>query len=258
MKVPRDRNASFAPQAVRKGQQRLDGVDKLVVGLYAGGMTVWDVQAQLKETFDLDVFHDLNSKITDEVLEEVKEWQNGRLTGSSAIFLDAIVCKVRHEGSVLNKAADLAVGVDADGKQEVLGIWVDTEGAKFWLWVMHELKARGVGDVLVVVCGGLTGLPAAVTACWPRTVVQTCIVHLTRASLRWVNYKDRKRVAAQLRLIYGAASEQAARDAVDAGMTATSAVTTRRSSGSGKADGSRSLRSSRSPPRSARSSTRRT
>jgi len=218
LEVPRDRNSTFDPQTVRKGQRRLDGVDKLVMGLYARGMTVRDIQTQLKETFDLDVSPDLISKITDGVLEEVREWQTrplGRVY--PVIFLDAIVCKVRQDGTVKNKAAHLAVGVDGDGKKEVLGIWVETnEGAKFWLRVMNELKARGVEDVLVVVCDGLTGLPAAVIACWPDTIVQTCIVHLTRASLRWVNYKDRKRVASQLRHIYGAASEQAARAALDA------------------------------------------
>jgi putative transposase len=218
LEVPRDRNATFSPQTVRKGQRRLDGVDKLVMGLYARGMTVRDIQAQLKETFDLDVSPDLISKITDGVLEEVKEWQSRPLaTVYPVIFLDAIVCKVRHEGSVQNKAAHLAVGVDVDGKKEVLGIWVETaEGAKFWLRVMNELKARGVADVLIVVCDGLTGLPAAITACWPAAIVQTCIVHLTRASLTWVNYKDRKRVAAALRTIYGAPTEQAAREALDA------------------------------------------
>lgn len=195
LEVPRDRNATFFPQTVRKGQRRMDGVDKIVMGLYARGMTVRDIQSQLKETFDLDVSHDLISKITDGVLEEVREWQSRPLDRVyPVIFLDAILCKVRHEGSVQNKAAHLAVGVDADGKKEVLGIWVETkEGAKFWLRVMNELKARGVEDVLIVVCDGLTGLPEAVTACWPDTIVQTCIVHLTRASLRWVNYKDRKR-----------------------------------------------------------------
>jgi len=218
LEVPRDRNSTFSPQTVRKGQRRLDGVDKLVMGLYARGMTVRDVQAQLKDTFDLDVSHDLISKITDGVLEEVKEWQARSLDRVyPVIFLDAIVCKVRHEGTVRNKAAHLAVGVDADGKKEVLGIWVETaEGAKFWLRVMNELKARGVEDVLVVVCDGLAGLPAAVTACWPDTIVQTCIVHLVRASVRWVNYKDRKRVTAALRSIYGAPTEQAARAALDA------------------------------------------
>jgi putative transposase len=218
LEVPRDRNGEFNPQTVKKGQRRLDGVDKLVMGLYARGMTVRDIQAQLKETFDLDVSHDLISKITDGVLEEVKEWQNRPLDRVyPVIFLDALVCKVRQDGTVKNKAAHLAVGVDADGKKEVLGIWVETtEGAKFWLRVMNELKSRGVEDVLIVVCDGLTGLPAAVTACWPQTIVQTCIVHLTRASLRWVNYKDRKRVCSELRKIYGAPSEQAAREALDA------------------------------------------
>lgn len=215
--VPRDRQGTFTPQTVRKGQRRLDGVDKLVLGLYARGMSVRDIQTQLKETFDLDVSHDLISKITDSVLEEVAEWQSRPLdTVYPVIFLDAIVCKVRHEGAVRNKAAHLAVGVDVDGRKEVLGIWVETaEGASFWLRVMNELKSRGVEDVLIVVCDGLTGLPAAVTACWPQAIVQTCIVHLVRASLRWVNYKDRKKVTAELRKIYNAPTEQAARKALD-------------------------------------------
>ena len=217
LEVPRDRQGTFEPQTVKKGQRRVDGVDKLVLGLYARGMTVRDIQTQLKETFDLDVSHDLISKITDGVLEEVAEWQSRPLdTVYPVIFLDAIICKVLHEGTVRNKAAHLAVGVNTDGRKEVLGIWVETaEGASFWLRVMNELKARGVEDVLVVVCDGLTGLPAAVTACWPAAIVQTCIVHLVRASLRWVNYKDRKRVTAELRRIYNAPTEQAARKALD-------------------------------------------
>ena len=122
------------------------------------------------------------------------------------IFLDALVCKVRTDGVVRNRAAHLAVGIDVDGRKEVLGIWVEaTEGAKFWLRVMNDLKSRGIEDVLVVVCDGLIGLPAAIEAVWPAAIVQTCIVHLTRASLRWVNYKDRKKVAAQLRQIYASA-----------------------------------------------------
>jgi hypothetical protein len=140
----------------------------------------------------------------------------GPTVGTDLAGDNAIICKVRDAGTVKNKAAHLAVGVDMDGKKEVLGIWVEhTEGAKFWLRVMNDLKARGIEDVLIVVCDGLVGLPAAVEAVWPQTVVQTCIVHLTRASLRWVNYKDRKRVAAQLRQIYAAPTEQAARDALD-------------------------------------------
>ena len=217
LEVPRDRIGTHQPRIVRKGQRRMDGIDKIVIGLYAHGMTVRDIQDHLAEIYDIDVSPDLISKITDVVIEEVREWQARPLEPVwPVIFLDAIICKVRDAGTVKNKAAHLAVGVDLDGKKEVLGIWVEhTEGAKFWLRVMNDLKARGVEDVLIVVCDGLVGLPAAVEAVWPQTVVQTCIVHLTRASLRWVNYKDRKRVAAQLRQIYAAPTEQAARDALD-------------------------------------------
>ena len=216
--VPRDRAGTFEPQLVRKGQRRLGGIDKIVIGLYAHGMTVRDIREHLAEIYDVDVSPDLISKITDSVLEEVKEWQSRALEAVyPVVFLDAIICKVRDNGTVLNKAAHLAVGIDVDGKKEVLGIWVETtEGAKFWLRVMNELKARGLADVLIVVCDGLKGLPAAVEAVWPKAIVQTCIVHLTRASLRWVNYKDRKKVAAQLRLIYKAPTEQAARQALEA------------------------------------------
>ncbi len=216
--VPRDRNGTHEPGIVRKGQRRLDGIDKIVIGLYAHGMSVRDIQTHLLDIYEIEVSADLISKITDAVLDEVREWQARPLDPVwPVIFLDAIVCKVRDQGTVKNKAAHLAVGVGVDGKKEVLGIWVEhTEGAKFWLRVMNDLKARGIADVLIVVCDGLTGLPAAIEAVWPDAVVQTCIVHLTRASLRWVNYKDRKRVATQLRLIYSAPTEQAARDALDA------------------------------------------
>ncbi len=218
LEVPRDRAGAFAPKVVGKGQRRLDGIDKIVIGLYARGMTVRDIQSHLADIYEIEVSADLISKITDAILEEVREWQARPLDPVwPVIFLDAIVCKVRDQGTVKNKAAHLAVGVGVDGKKEVLGIWVEhTEGAKFWLRVMNDLKARGIEDVLIVVCDGLTGLPAAIESVWPDAVVQTCIVHLTRASLRWVNYKDRKRVAAQLKLIYGAPTEQAARDALDA------------------------------------------
>jgi putative transposase len=217
LETPRDRAGSFEPQLVRKGQRRLDGIDKIVLGLYAKGMSVRDIQAHIAEIYDIDVSPDLISRITDAVHAEVADWQMRPLDAVyPVIFLDAIVCKVRDGGSVKNKAAHLAVGVDVEGRKEVLGIWVETtEGAKFWLRVLNELKARGVEDVLIAVCDGLTGLPDAITAVWPHAKVQTCIVHLIRASLRWVNYKDRKDVAAMLRPIYGAPTEQAARDALD-------------------------------------------
>ena len=217
LEVPRDREGSFEPRLVRKGQRRLDGIDKIVIGLYARGMTVRDIRAHLLEIYDVEVSPDLISTITDAVLDEVAQWQARPLNRVyPVIFLDALVCKVRADGVLRNKAAHLAVGIDVEGRKEVLGIWVEaTEGAKFWLRVMNDLKARGIEDVLVVVCDGLTGLPAAIEAVWPAAIVQTCIVHLTRASLRWVNYKDRKRVAAQLRLIYAAPTEAAAREALD-------------------------------------------
>jgi putative transposase len=218
LETPRDRAGTFEPQIVRKGQRRLDGIDKIVLGLYAKGMSTRDITAHLAEIYDIDVSPDLISKITDAVHAEVAEWQARPLNPVyPVIFLDALVCKVRDGGSVRNKAAHLAVGVDLDGRKEVLGIWVETtEGAKFWLRVMNELKARGIGDVLIAVCDGLTGLPEAITAVWPQTVVQTCIVHLVRASLRWVNYNDRKKVAALLRTIYSAPTEAAARAELDA------------------------------------------
>src|SRR3954469_3540498 len=218
LEVPRDRASTFAPQIVPKGSRRRDGIDALVISLYARGMTVRDIQAHLAEIYDVAVSPDLISKITDSVLEEVAEWQSRPLDRVwPVIFLDAVVCKVRDNGTVRNKAAHLAVGVDTEGKKEVLGIWVEaTEGANFWLRVMNELKARGVEDVLIAVCDGLTGLPEAINAVWPQTRVQTCIVHLIRASLRWVSYNDRKKVAGLLRPIYNAPTEAAARAELDA------------------------------------------
>src|SRR3954451_6764499 len=218
LETPRDRAGTFEPQIVPKGQRRLDGIDKIVLGLLRQGMTVRDIQAHLGEIYDVTVSPDLISRITDAVHAEVAEWQSRPLDAVyPVIFLDALVCKVRDGGVVRNKAAHLAVGVDVEGRKEVLGIWVETtEGAKFWLRVMNELKARGVSDVLIAVCDGLTGLPEAINAVWPATRVQTCIVHLIRASLRWVNYKDRKRVAGLLRPIYNAPTEQAARAELDA------------------------------------------
>ena len=192
------------------------------------------------------------------MLEEVRDWQARPLDRVyPVIFLDAIVCKVRDEGMVRNKAAHLAVGVDVDGRKEVLGIWVEAiEGAKFWLRVMNDLKARGIEDVLIVVCDGLTGLPAAIEAVWPDATVQTCIVHLTRACCAGSTTRTARRSPPQLRLIYAAPTEQAARHALDAWTDSDIGRTsTPRSGGSGTTPGNRSSRSSRSPPRSARSST---
>jgi len=218
LEVPRDRAGTFEPRIVAKHQTRLEGLNQRIIALYAGGMTVRDIRDHLAELYDVDVSRDLISKVTDEVHAEVKEWQSRPLDRVyPVIYLDALVCKVRDEGVVRNKAAHLALGVDADGRKEVLGIWVETnEGAKFWLRVMNELRNRGVEDVLIVVCDGLSGLPQAVEAVWPQAWVQTCIVHLTRASLNLVSYKDRKRVAAALKSIYRAEGETAALAALEA------------------------------------------
>jgi len=217
IEVPRDREGSFEPQLVRKRQSRFTGFDTKILGMYARGMTVRDIQGHLEDVYGVEVSPDLISKVTSAVVEDVAAWQNRPLDAVYPVmFLDAIVCKVRDAGTVRNKAAHLAVGVDAEGCKEVLGIWVErTEGAKFWLRVLNELRARGIEDVLIVVCDGLVGLPDAIEAVWPHATVQTCIVHLTRASLRWVNYKDRKHVARELRAIYAAPTETAAAEALD-------------------------------------------
>jgi putative transposase len=215
--VPRDRAGTFEPKIVAKGQTRLEGLNERIIALYGGGMTVRDIRDHLAELYGVDVSRDLVSKVTDEVHAEVKEWQSRPLDRVyPVIYLDALVCKVRDEGVVRNKAAHLALGVDADGRKEVLGVWVETnEGAKFWLRVCNELRSRGVEDVLVVVCDGLKGLPQAIEAVWSQAWVQTCIVHLTRASLNLVSYKHRRAVAAALKSIYRADGEQAAAAALD-------------------------------------------
>lgn len=215
--VPRDRGGSFEPQIVGKHQTRLEGFNERIIALYADGVTVRDIRDQLAELYGVEVSPDLISRVTDEVHAEVKEWQSRPLEAVyPVIFLDALVAKVRHEGVVRNKAAHLALGVDRDGCKQVLGIWIEAnEGAKFWLRVMNELKTRGVQDVLVVVCDGLKGLPEAVEAVWPRAWVQTCIVHLVRASLALCSYRDRRAVAGALKAIYRAESEDAAMAALE-------------------------------------------
>ncbi len=217
LSVPRDRNGTFTPMLVPKGQRRLDGLDGMIISLYAGGMTIRDIQHHLGSTIGTDLSHETISKITDQVAEEVLAWQHRPLESLyPVIYLDAIIVKIREGGHVRNKAAHIAVGVDMDGIKHVLGIWVQaTEGAKFWASVCSELANRGVRDVLIVCCDGLTGFPEAIAATWPEATVQTCVVHLIRASMRFVNYKDRKAVAAALKPIYQAANEDAALEALD-------------------------------------------
>jgi transposase-like protein len=215
---PRDRDGSFTPRLVPKGSRRLGGLDEIIISLYAGGMTLRDIAHHLATTVGTELSHETISKIVDEIGEEVLVWQRRPLESFyPVIYLDAIVVKVRDGAHVRNKAAHLAIGVDIEGVKHVLGIWVQTsEGAKFWASVCADLANRGVGDVLIVCCDGLTGLPEAIEATWQEATVQTCVVHLIRASMRFVSYTDRKRFAIALRPIYTAADAKAARAAFDA------------------------------------------
>lgn len=212
LNTPRDRAGTFEPRLVPKGARRAGGLDDMIVSLYAGGMTVRDISHHLARTLGTELSHETISNITDGVLEEVKVWQSRPLEELyPIIYLDALVIKVRDGHQVRNRAAHLAVGVDLDGAKHVLGIWVQaSEGAKFWAGVCAELRNRGVRDVLIVCCDGLTGFPEAIEATWPQAMVQTCTVHLIRAAMRFVSYADRKRVAAALRPIYTAPTVDAA------------------------------------------------
>jgi putative transposase len=215
--TPRDRNGSFDPQLVPKGDRRLGGLSEMIISLYAGGMTIRDIQAHLERTLGTELSHETISNITDAVAEEVKAWQSRPLEPVYPIlYMDALVVKVRDSHQVRNKAAHIAVGVDPDGIKHVLGIWVQTsEGAKFWAGVLAELRNRGLQDVLIACVDGLTGFPEAIEATFPETVVQTCVVHLIRASMRFISYNDRKAVASALRLIYTAPTAQAAAQELD-------------------------------------------
>ena len=215
--VPRDRNGTFEPAIVPKGERRLDGFDDRILSLYARGMTVREIQGHLHELYRVEVSPDLISRVTDAVLEEVRDWQNRPLDAVyPVVFFDALRVKIRDEGLVRNKAVYLALAITCQGEKEVLGLWIEqTEGAKFWLKVMNELRTRGVGDILIAVVDGLTGFPDAIAATFPRTAVQTCIVHLIRNSLAFVSWKDRKTVMPELRAIYRAETAEAAAARLD-------------------------------------------
>ncbi|MFN9297487.1 MAG: IS256 family transposase [Acidobacteriota bacterium] len=215
--VPRDRQGSFEPQLVRKHQTRWDGLDEKIIALYSRGMTVRDIQAQLQEMYGVDVSPGLISEVTDAVLDEVKAWQSRPLESMyPVLYLDALMVKMRHEGRVENRAVFVAIGVDEEGQKDVLGLWsAANEGAKFWLSVMTELKNRGLRDVYIVCTDGLRGFPQAIESVFPQAQVQTCIVHLIRASLNYVSWKERKTVAADLKPIYKAPTAEAAQEALD-------------------------------------------
>lgn len=210
--VPRDRQGSFEPQLIRKHQTRWDGLDEKIIALYARGMTVRDIQAQLHEMYGVEVSPGLISEVTDAVLDEVKTWQNRPLDSMyPVVYLDALMVKMRHEGRVENRAVYVAIGINEEGIKEVLGLWSSAnEGAKFWLAVMTELKNRGLRDVYVVCTDGLKGFPQAIETVFPQAQVQTCIVHLIRASLNYASWKERKALAADLKPVYRAVNAEAA------------------------------------------------
>ncbi|MDI6945080.1 IS256 family transposase [Microbacterium barkeri] len=218
LRIPRDRNGTFAPRLVPVGTRRLSQLDEMIISLYAGGMTVRDIEHHLVSTLGVDLSHETVSNITEEIAEEVLAWQTRPLEAFyPVIYLDALVVKVRDGGHVRNKAAHIAVGVDMDGIKHVLGIWIQaSEGARFWAGVCAELANRGVRDVLIVCCDGLTGFPEAIEATWPDSMIQTCVVHLIRNAMRFVAYGQRKAVAAALKPIYQAPTADAARAELEA------------------------------------------
>jgi transposase-like protein len=216
--IPRDREARFDPVLIGEYQRRLPGFDDKVLALYSRGMSTREIQGHLEELYGTEVSPQLISVVTDGVTAEVTEWQNRPLEPMyPVVFFDALRVKVRDESSVKNKAVYLALGVRADGHKEPLGLWVEqTEGAKFWLRIMNELRNRGVNDILIAVVDGLRGFPEAITAAFPQTQVQTCIVHLLRTSLAFVSWADRKQVVAAIKPIYQAVTAEAAAAALDA------------------------------------------
>ena len=217
IEIPRDRNGDFEPQFIKKRQTRFDGFDDKIITLYARGLSVRDIQAQLIDLYQVDISPDLISKVTDKVREKVIEWQNRPLDPMYPIlYLDGVVVKVRYEGHVQNMTAYLALGVNLDGHKELLGLWLErTEGAKFWLRVLTELHNRGVQDVLIACVDGLTGFDEAIHAVFSKAVVQLCIVHVVRNSLKYVPYKEKRAVAADLKTIYRSANEEEARVNLD-------------------------------------------
>lgn len=210
IEVPRDRNGSFQPQIVPPHERRFPGFDDKILSLYSRGMTTREIQGHLLEIYGVEVSPSLISEVTDAVLEEVKAWQMRPLEPLYPIlFLDALMVKMRHEGQVDNRAVYVAIGIDLEGRKDVLGLWTSAhEGAKFWLQVLTELNNRGMKDVFIACVDGLKGFPEAIEAVFPQAKVQLCIVHLVRASLNYVNWKERKEVAQDLRMIYHAATAE--------------------------------------------------
>ena len=218
LEVPRDRAGTFEPVLIPKHKRRFTGFDDKILALYARGLTVREIQAFLREIYAVDVSPDLISTVTDAIVEEITAWQARPLDRVYAVvFFDALRVKIRDEGTVRSKAVYLALGVRTDGRRDILGLWIEqTEGAKFWLKVFTDLRARGCEDILIAVTDGLKGMPEALEAAYPRTTLQTCIVHLIRQSLAYAAWRDRKPLAAALKTIYAAPTEDVALAALQA------------------------------------------
>ena len=216
--APRDRDGSFSPKIVRKRQRRFEGFDDKILALYSRGLSTRDIEAHLEEIYGVKVGRDLISKVTDAVMDDARAWAQRPLEDVyPVIFLDALVLKIRENGSVQRRACYLALGVTLEGDRDVLGLWFqETEGAKFWMQVLSELKQRGVRDILICCVDGLKGFPEAIEAIFPRTTVQTCVVHLIRHSLKYVPRRERERVARDLKPIYTAVDANAAQAALEA------------------------------------------
>ena len=217
LSIPRDRQGRFEPALIAKYQRRFPGFDEKIIALYARGLSTRDIQAHLRELYGVEISPELVSAVTDAVLEEVAAWQNRPLESVYAIvFFDALRVKIRDEGTVKNKAVYLAIGVRCSGHREVLGLWIEqTEGAKFWLRVMTEIRHRGTGDVLIAVVDGLKGFPEAISTVFPQAQIQTCIVHLIRYSMQFASWKERRPIAAALKPVYRAETAPVAKERLE-------------------------------------------
>lgn len=218
IETPRDRNGTFEPQLVRKGQTRLTEFDDQILCLYAKGLTTREIVQAFQEMYGASVSATLVSKVTEAVIDQVTEWQNRPLEALYPIvYLDCIVVKVRQNKQVMNKAIYVALGIDLEGQKQLLGLWIaETEGAKFWLSVLTELQNRGVQDILIACVDGLSGFPEAIETVYPKTRIQLCVVHMVRNALKYVSWKDYKAVTRDLKTVYQAATEAEARQALDA------------------------------------------
>ncbi|MGH3941793.1 MAG: IS256 family transposase [Pseudonocardiaceae bacterium] len=212
IRVPRDRNGSFEPKIVPKRARRRGQIDEMILSLYARGMTTRDIEAHLREVYGMDVSRELISNVTEVVTDEIELWRNRPVEEVYPIvYIDGIRIRVRDKGAVTVKVAHLVIGVDVDGRKHALGCWIaEAEGARFWLSVLTQLRNRGLRDILICCCDGLSGLPEAITTAFPDTVVRTCVVHVIRNAMKFVSYADRKKVAAGMRAMYTAPSWEAA------------------------------------------------